>query len=288
MLPWNLLVTVCLGYVALLFAIAFWADRRATQGRAGWLRSPWVYTLSLSVYCTAWTFYGAVGSAARSGYEFLPIYLGPTLVFAAWFFLLRKLVRIGKTQRITSIADLISSRYGKSPALGVAVTLLAVVGSTPYIALQLKSLTLSFSVFAIGHRQRRAPARLRGDRALGRARPRRLHHPLRHPQRRRQRAPPRRRRRHRDRGGRQARRAHRRRRLRHLGPVRRPRGRLRGDAAPPRRDRHDLHPALGHAHLPLGHRDHLPAAHVPGPRRRALRKNATSPPPPGPSRSTSR
>jgi Na+/proline symporter/nitrogen-specific signal transduction histidine kinase len=148
MLSWNILVTVCLGYVAMLFAIAFWADSRATRGQLGWLRSPWVYTLSLSVYCTAWTFYGAVGSAARSGYEFLPIYLGPTLVFVAWFFLLRKLVRIGKTQRITSIADLISSRYGKSPVLGVAVTLLAVVGSTPYIALQLKSLSLSFSVFA--------------------------------------------------------------------------------------------------------------------------------------------
>lgn len=148
MLAWDVLVTVCLGYVALLFAIAFLADRRARRGQLGWLRSPYVYTLSLSVYCTAWTFYGAVGTAARRGYEFLPIYLGPTLVFVAWYFLLRKLVRIARTQRITSIADLISSRFGKSPALGVAVTLLAVLGSTPYIALQLKSLTLAFSVFA--------------------------------------------------------------------------------------------------------------------------------------------
>jgi Na+/proline symporter/nitrogen-specific signal transduction histidine kinase len=154
---WNLLVTVCLGYVAFLFAIAFWAERRAARGELGWLRSPYVYTLSLSVYCTAWTFYGAVGSAARSGYEFLPIYIGPTLVFLGWFFLLRKLVRIGQTQRITSIADLISSRYGKSPALGVAVTLLAVVGSTPYIALQLKSLTLSFAAFA-AHDEAGSPA----------------------------------------------------------------------------------------------------------------------------------
>ena len=148
MATWNLLVTVCLAYVAFLFAIAFWAERRAAQGRLGWLRSPYVYTLSLSVYCTAWTFYGAVGSAARGGLEFLPIYLGPTLVFVGWFFLLRKLIRIGRTQRITSIADLISSRYGKSPALGVAVTLLAVVAATPYIALQLKSMTLSFATFA--------------------------------------------------------------------------------------------------------------------------------------------
>ncbi|CAN5696722.1 ATP-binding protein [soil metagenome] len=157
MLPWDLIVTVCLGYVAFLFAIAFWAERRADQGRLGWLRSPYVYTLSLSVYCTAWTFYGAVGSAARGGYEFLPIYLGPTVVFVAWFVLLRKLVRIGTVQRITSIADLISSRYGKSPALGVAVTLLAVIGSTPYIALQLKSLALSFSVFAAATEDGSAP-----------------------------------------------------------------------------------------------------------------------------------
>lgn len=144
----DLLIAVCLGYVAALFAVAFWAERRASQGKLAWLRSPYVYTLSLSIYCTAWTFYGAVGTAARDGLEFLPIYLGPTLVFLGWRFLPRKLVRIGQSQRITSIADLISSRYGKSPALGVAVTLLAVVGSTPYIALQLKSVTLSFAAFA--------------------------------------------------------------------------------------------------------------------------------------------
>ena len=144
----NLLVAACLGYVCLLFAVAFWAERRAAQGKLAWLRSPYVYTLSLSIYCTAWTFYGAVGTAARGGLEYLPIYLGPTLVFLGWQFLPRKLVRIGQSQRITSIADLISSRYGKSPALGVAVTLLAVVGSTPYIALQLKSVTLSFAAFA--------------------------------------------------------------------------------------------------------------------------------------------
>lgn len=134
--------------MALLFAVAFWAERRARRGRLGWLRSPLVYTLSISVYCTAWTFYGAVGSAARNGLEFVTIYLGPTLVFIGWWWLLRKLLRIGRTQRITSIADLISSRYGKSATLGVAVTLLAVIGSTPYIALQLQSITTSLSVFS--------------------------------------------------------------------------------------------------------------------------------------------
>jgi len=150
MLNFNILLAVCLGYVAVLFAVAFWAERRAAAGRLSWLRSPIVYTLSISVYCTAWTFYGAVGSAARSGLEYVAIYLGPTLVFIGWWWLLRKLLRIGRTQRITSIADMISSRYGKSPTLAVAVTFLAVIGSTPYIALQLQSITLSFSVFVPG------------------------------------------------------------------------------------------------------------------------------------------
>ena len=145
----NLLVAVCLGYVVLLFLVAFAADRFAARGAAArWLRSPLVYTLSLSIYCTAWTFYGAVGYAARSGLEFVTIYLGPTLVMVAWWWGLRKLVRIGRSQRVTSIADLISSRYGKSNLLAIGVTILAVIGVTPYIALQLQSITLSFEIFA--------------------------------------------------------------------------------------------------------------------------------------------
>jgi len=148
MLGFNMLVFVCLLYVALLFLVAFGAERRAQEGKLGWLRSPMVYTLSLSIYCTAWTFYGAVGYAARSGLEFVTIYLGPTLVMIGWWWLLRRLVRIGRSQRTTSIADLLSSRYGKSGALGVLVTLMAVIGTTPYIALQLQSVTLSFGAFA--------------------------------------------------------------------------------------------------------------------------------------------
>ena len=147
MLSFNGLVATSLLYVAVLFAVAFWADKRAERGQDGWLRSPLVYTLSLSIYCTAWTFYGAVGNATRSGLEYVTIYLGPTLVMVGWWVLLRRLVRIGRTQRITSIADLISSRYGKSNVLGVLVTLLAVTAATPYIALQLQSVTLSFLVF---------------------------------------------------------------------------------------------------------------------------------------------
>jgi len=148
MLTLNVLVLVCLLYVAFLFAVAFGADRAARRGRGSWLRSPIVYTLSLSIYCTAWTFYGAVGFAARSGLEYLTIYLGPTLVMIGWWLTLRKMVRIGRSQRITSIADLISSRFGKSNTLAVFVTLMAVIGLTPYIALQLQSVTLSFATFA--------------------------------------------------------------------------------------------------------------------------------------------
>jgi len=148
MVPFNILVAVCLVYVGLLFLVAFLVERRANARALPWLRSPLIYTLSLSIFCTAWTFYGAVGYAVRSGWEFMTIYLGPTLVFVGWWWVLRKLVRIGKTQRVTSIADLISSRYGKSNMLGVIVTVISVVAATPYIALQLQSVTLSFAVFA--------------------------------------------------------------------------------------------------------------------------------------------
>lgn len=148
MISFNLLVSVSIVYVAFLFLVAFAAERRAARGKATWLRSSVIYTLSLSIYCTAWTFYGAVGYAARSGLEFLTIYLGPTLVMIGWWWLVRKLVRIGRAQRLTSIADLISSRFGKSTVLGMLVTVLAIIAATPYIALQLQSVTQSIAVFA--------------------------------------------------------------------------------------------------------------------------------------------
>lgn len=149
MVSLNQLIAVCLIYVVGLFAIAFMAERKALRGQGKWLlRSPLVYTLSLSIYCTAWTFYGAVGYAARSGMEYVTIYLGPSLVMVGWWWLLRRLVRIGRSQRVTSVADLISSRYGKSNTLAIVVTLMAVIGVTPYIALQLQSVTLSLSIFA--------------------------------------------------------------------------------------------------------------------------------------------
>lgn len=148
MVAFNLLIAVAILYVAGLFLVAFWAERRAAAGKVGWLKSPIIYTLSLSIYCTAWTFYGAVGYAARSGLEFVTIYLGPTLVMVGWWWVLRRLVSIGRSQRITSIADLISSRFGKSAPLGVLATLICIVAATPYIALQLQSVTLSFAAFS--------------------------------------------------------------------------------------------------------------------------------------------
>lgn len=148
MLSPELVIATGIAYVGLLFIIAYWGDRRARAHPGTFLRSPFVYTLAISVYCTSWTFYGAVGTAARSGLEYLSIYLGPTLVFVGWWFLLRKLVRIGRTQRITSVADLLSSRFGKSSRLAVLVTVIAVVGTTPYIALQLKAVTTSIQAVA--------------------------------------------------------------------------------------------------------------------------------------------
>ena len=150
MLTADVVVAIALCYVGLLFLLAFLSDRWSRKGGRWISNSPLIYTLSISIYCTSWTFYGAVGSAARNGLEFITIYLGPTLVFLGWWYLLRKLVRIGQVNRISSIADLISSRYGKSNTLAVMVTLMAVIGTTPYIALQLKAVTTSFQVVSGG------------------------------------------------------------------------------------------------------------------------------------------
>lgn len=146
----NAVLAISLLYVAVLFAIAFYADTRGAAGRSGWLNGPVVYTLSISIYCTSWTFYGAVGSAARSGLEFATIYLGPTLVFIGWWAFMRKLVRISHRESVTSIADFLSSRYGKNAALAALATLIAVIATLPYIALQLKALAASYQMLIGG------------------------------------------------------------------------------------------------------------------------------------------
>ena len=140
-----IVIGVSILYLSLLFAIAYWGDRRADSGRSV-IANGYIYALSIAVYCTSWTFYGSVGRAAASGMHFLPIYLGPTLMAALWWIVLRKIVRISKRNRITSIADFISSRYGKSTILGGLVTVIAVVGIMPYISLQLKAVSTTFTV----------------------------------------------------------------------------------------------------------------------------------------------
>jgi Na+/proline symporter/nitrogen-specific signal transduction histidine kinase len=140
-----LVLAVSLGYLALLFVIAYAGDRRAARGLS-LISSPWTYALSLGVYCTAWTYFGSVGRAASGGLWFLPIYLGPTMAMVLGWLVLRKIVRIAKVQRITSIADFIASRYGKSRLLAVSVTLIAIVGVVPYIALQLKGVSAAYGL----------------------------------------------------------------------------------------------------------------------------------------------
>jgi Na+/proline symporter/nitrogen-specific signal transduction histidine kinase len=138
-------VTASFGYIGLLFAIAWFADRRAAEGRSI-ISNAWVYSLSLAVYATAWTFYGSVGRAATDGVGFLPIYIGPTLTMLLGWFVLRKMVRIVRLNRTTSLADFVASRYGKSTLIGGLVTVIAVIGILPYISLQLKAVSTSFQI----------------------------------------------------------------------------------------------------------------------------------------------
>jgi Na+/proline symporter/signal transduction histidine kinase len=145
MLDYWVILVVSFSYLGLLFAIAYYGDKRADIGRSI-ISNPYIYTLSIAVYCTAWTFYGSVGRASTSGVGFLPIYLGPTLMASLWWLVLRKIIRIAKIHRLTSIADFIASRYAKDPLVAGIVTIIALVGVLPYISLQLKAVSTSFNV----------------------------------------------------------------------------------------------------------------------------------------------
>ena len=138
---------IILGYLSILFLIAYVAERRETRGKS-LVTNPYVYSLSLAVYCTSWTFYGSVGEAATSGLSFLPIYLGPTLMSVLWGVLLLKIIAIAKRHRITTISDFIGSRYGNSLSLSALVTLVTIVGITPYLGLQMKAIMNSFTILA--------------------------------------------------------------------------------------------------------------------------------------------
>jgi len=141
----GLLVAVSLAYVAVLFVVAWWGDRWAPAGR----RLPGqtvIYSLTLAVYCTSWTFYGAVGQAASSGWDVLAVYLGPMLMFVLFGAFLVRMVGVAKEQNITSISDFLASRFGKTRRLAALVTTVAVIGVLPYIALQLKAVVMGFQL----------------------------------------------------------------------------------------------------------------------------------------------
>jgi Na+/proline symporter/signal transduction histidine kinase len=134
-------IAAAFGYIGFLFLVASYGDRLSQEQRQRF--GTLIYPLSLAIYCTSWTFFGSVGSATRSGYDFLAIYIGPVLMFVFGTPLLRRVISLAKTQNITSIADFIAARYGKSQAVAATVALIALIGSVPYIALQLKAVSSS-------------------------------------------------------------------------------------------------------------------------------------------------
>ncbi|WP_103864574.1 sensor histidine kinase [Aquimarina sp. I32.4] len=140
-----ILIFIIIGYLLLLFGIAFWAEKKA---RNSWVNNPYVYTLSLAVYCSAWTYYGSVGIAATSGVSFLTTYMGPVIAFPIWIVVLKKIIKISKQHKVSSIADFISLRYGNDRFLGALVTVICVLGVVPYISLQLKAVSETFGIIS--------------------------------------------------------------------------------------------------------------------------------------------
>src|SRR5207244_334559 len=142
MLQGWVVIVVALGYLGLLFVVASYGDQRRERGSPA---RTMIYPLSLAIYCTSWTFFGSVGLASRTGYDFLAIYVGPMLMIGLATPLILRVVRLAKAQNITSIADFIAARYGKHQGVAATVALIAIVGSIPYIALQLKAVSASLS-----------------------------------------------------------------------------------------------------------------------------------------------
>lgn len=135
-------------YLVMLFYIAHWSEKRS---HSKWTNNPYIYSFSLAVYCTAWTYYGSIGLAAKSGLDYLPIYLGPIIIIPTWIIILKRIIRISRVNKITSIADFISLRYGNSRSLGALVTLISIFGIVPYIALQLKAISDTFHIVTKTH-----------------------------------------------------------------------------------------------------------------------------------------
>jgi hypothetical protein len=140
-------INIALAYLALLFLFAWLGDKVRLGARARRLR-PLLYSLSLAVYCTSWSFFGTVGQASTDPWSYFPIYLGPILVFTLAGPFIARLIEVAKREHITSIADFIAARYGKSQRLAVYITLIAIVGVLPYIALQLKAIVMGLNLVA--------------------------------------------------------------------------------------------------------------------------------------------
>ena len=134
-------IAAAFAYIGLLFFVASHGDRLSPSQRGS--ASGWIYPLSLAIYCTSWTFFGSVGFATRTSVDFLAIYIGPILMIGFCTPLLRRVIKLAKSQNITSIADFIAARYGKSQAVAATVAMIAIIGSVPYIALQLKAMASS-------------------------------------------------------------------------------------------------------------------------------------------------
>src|SRR5271157_5001723 len=131
---------IAIAYVSLLFLIAWWGDRGGRRFASGGPRAI-VYALSLAVYCTSWTYYGSVGLASEHGLDFLPIYIGPILVIGLGAPLVGRIAGLARSQNLTTVADFVSARYGKSQPAAAVAALIALVGSAPYVALQLKAVS---------------------------------------------------------------------------------------------------------------------------------------------------
>lgn len=147
MLDGWLIVTISLAYIGALFLVAWWGDENRDKTQNSFLRA-FTYSISLAVYCSSWTYYGAAATATASGWHYFAIYLGPILTFALFGKFVQKLVTVGAKQHSSSIADFIAARYGKNQNLAMMIACLAVIGSLPYIALQLKSISTSFQIIS--------------------------------------------------------------------------------------------------------------------------------------------
>ncbi|MBW9063580.1 hybrid sensor histidine kinase/response regulator [Rhizobium herbae] len=144
MLSGSIIFAAAFAYLLLLFAVASYGDRKARNAPAGKGR-PLVYALSLAIYCTSWTYFGGVGLAAERGLEFTGIYIGPILMFTLGLPVIRRIIALAKSERLTSVADFVAARYGKNPVVAAIVALISLIGAIPYIALQLKAVSSSVS-----------------------------------------------------------------------------------------------------------------------------------------------